>query len=391
MPDSEVLPGVVDRYSTSFRPTLSLPIPLPSLNISLSEIDNIDEDYDSLNPLPPTRTDNSSSLATTPSGTLNWDPDTPTLKAWAKRELALSRNQLEGLSGGESSEEDNVDTVGGRVSKSNCTTSLSTKEDEITINSDEDEDDNNTNSNANNSNKPRTKSNKVVSDIDSVALRTYELSKLRYYFAIAVVDSNATANHLYREVDGLELEHSSMALDLRVVPPEVSFSDRKIRDSCSKVSVDYVPPTNFVLNARQHTDVKCSWEAEDEVGHGIENVHDRIMAKRRAKTSSAASKWRDLKESDMLQYMASSDSDSDSENENDSENDNKNSNKNKIIKNNKMKKNKNQSSDSDETDEDDSDTGEKWYGSESDSSINEESNKIKRRHEISDDDNDDED
>lgn len=60
MPDSEVLPGVVDRYSTSFRPTLSLPIPLPSLNISLSEIDNIDEDYDSLNPLPPTRTDNSS-------------------------------------------------------------------------------------------------------------------------------------------------------------------------------------------------------------------------------------------------------------------------------------------------------------------------------------------
>lgn len=42
-----------------------------------------------------------------------------------------------------------------------------------------------------------------------------------------------------------------MALDLRVVPPEVSFSDRKIRDSCSKVSVDYVPPTNFVLNARQ--------------------------------------------------------------------------------------------------------------------------------------------
>lgn len=44
MPDSDVIPGVVDRYSTTFRPTTSLPIPMPSLNINFSEIDNIDED-----------------------------------------------------------------------------------------------------------------------------------------------------------------------------------------------------------------------------------------------------------------------------------------------------------------------------------------------------------
>jgi hypothetical protein len=81
------------------------------------------------------------SLATTPSSKgpyfSDWDPDTPTLKAWAKRELASCRQQLEGQSSeeddGEDEDDDNVDTidtVGGRASKSICTTSLSSKEDE---------------------------------------------------------------------------------------------------------------------------------------------------------------------------------------------------------------------------------------------------------------------
>jgi hypothetical protein len=46
------------------------------------------------------------------------------------------------------------------------------------------------------------------------------------------------------EVDGLELEHSSMALDLRIVPPEVSFQGRQVRDECDKVSIDSVPPSD---------------------------------------------------------------------------------------------------------------------------------------------------
>lgn len=77
------------------------------------------------------------SLATTPSTTsrtyVDWDPDTPTLKAWAKRELTKSRNELEGRSlesSDEEEEDDNLDTVGGHASKSICTTSLSSKDDE---------------------------------------------------------------------------------------------------------------------------------------------------------------------------------------------------------------------------------------------------------------------
>lgn len=80
------------------------------------------------------------SLATTPSTAsrsyADWDPDTPTLKAWAKRELAISRSQLEGRilnSSDDDDDDDNldtVDTVGGRASKSICTTSLSSKDDD---------------------------------------------------------------------------------------------------------------------------------------------------------------------------------------------------------------------------------------------------------------------
>lgn len=62
---------------------------------------------------------------------------------------------------------------------------------------------------------------KASSDIDAVALRAYELSKLRYYFAIAELSDSRVANHVYKELDGMELEHSSMAMDLRFVPSDV--------------------------------------------------------------------------------------------------------------------------------------------------------------------------
>jgi hypothetical protein len=59
------------------------------------------------------------------------------------------------------------------------------------------------------------------SGIDNVALRAYELSKLRYYFAVAEVATPEIAEKLYEELDGMELEHSSMAMDLRLIPDDV--------------------------------------------------------------------------------------------------------------------------------------------------------------------------
>lgn len=74
----------------------------------------------------------------------------------------------------------------------------------------------------------RGKKKKPESDVDDVALRAYELSKLRYYYAIAECDCANTADKLYQELDGLELEHSSVALDLRMVPDDVGYERKSL-------------------------------------------------------------------------------------------------------------------------------------------------------------------
>jgi hypothetical protein len=66
-----------------------------------------------------------------------------------------------------------------------------------------------------------------------------------------------------------------------------------------KISLDY-KPTDFVVNALQHTDVQCTWdEGEKERENKLTNI----------------SQWRQLNESDFQQYIASSDSDSDDGND----------------------------------------------------------------------------
>ena len=61
------------------------------------------------------------------------------------------------------------------------------------------------------------------SDVDEIALRQYELRKLRYYFAVATFSSVRAAEVLYNELDGIELEHSSMVFDLRFIPDDVRY------------------------------------------------------------------------------------------------------------------------------------------------------------------------
>ena len=55
---------------------------------------------------------------------------------------------------------------------------------------------------------------------DEVALRAYELSKLKYYFAVAEISSVDAAEALMNQLDGVELGHSSMVFDLRFIPED---------------------------------------------------------------------------------------------------------------------------------------------------------------------------
>lgn len=145
----------------------------------------------------------------------------------------------------------------------------------------------------------RVPKKKVKSDYNDVALRKYELSKLKYYFAIVTCDSAATADYMCEHIDGLEYHSSSMAFDLSLVPDDIDFSDRKVKDKCSELSInEYRPPSDFTVNALQHTNVECSWDAGE---------------KRREKKLTQISQWRKLQESDFQQYLASDDSEDEEE------------------------------------------------------------------------------
>lgn len=144
------------------------------------------------------------------------------------------------------------------------------------------------------------KKKKVVSDYNEVAVRKYELSKLKYCFAVVTCDSAATAAYLYEQLDGIEFHNSSMEFDLSLVPDEVDFSTRKLKDECKDFSSNvYEPPADFVVNALQHTSVECTWDKGES---------------HREKKLTQISQWRKLQDSDFAQYIAS-DSDSDDEGE----------------------------------------------------------------------------
>ncbi|KAL7557360.1 hypothetical protein ACA910_020228 [Epithemia clementina (nom. ined.)] len=142
----------------------------------------------------------------------------------------------------------------------------------------------------------------VESDFDPEKLRAFEASRLKYYFAVVCFNSEAHADVAYREVDGMELEHSSAAMDVRAIPPmELSsvVQSRPLRDEASEIPSNYVPP-DFVVQALQQTKVKCTWEAGDV-------DRDRVLTK----YTSSGRDWKALSESDDLKAYLASDVSSD--------------------------------------------------------------------------------
>ena len=92
-------------------------------------------------------------------------------------------------------------------------------------------------------------------------LREYEASKLKYYFAVVEFQSSKDADMAYREIDGLEMEHSSSTFDVRSIPSNQmqDIIKRTMRDEAIHIPSTYVPP-EFVVSALQQTNVTCTWE-----------------------------------------------------------------------------------------------------------------------------------
>ncbi|KAL1861570.1 pre-rRNA-processing protein esf1 [Diaporthe australafricana] len=138
-------------------------------------------------------------------------------------------------------------------------------------------------------------------DFDSDALRTYQLDRLRYYYAVMVCSDNNTAQKIYEATDGSEYLSSSNFLDLRFVPDDITFDDEP-RDECESVPNNY-KPVEFVTDALQHSKVKLTWDVDPE----------EVKRKDSIKNAFSGSKA-DIAENDLRAYLAS-----DSEDEEDGE------------------------------------------------------------------------
>lgn len=75
-----------------------------------------------------------------------------------------------------------------------------------------------------------------------------------------------------------------------------SFECRDIRDFCTtnEVTSTYQPP-DFIIKALQHTNIECTWEKGE-------------ASRERKLTNFSA--WKHLDDSDLRQYLASSDEES---------------------------------------------------------------------------------
>ncbi|PVI03597.1 hypothetical protein DM02DRAFT_612074 [Periconia macrospinosa] len=98
-------------------------------------------------------------------------------------------------------------------------------------------------------------------DFDSKALRTYQIDRLRYYYAVITCSSANAAKAIYDNLDGREYLSSANFFDLRFVPDDVDF-DAEPHDECEDLPNGY-KPNEFITGALSHSKVKLTWDADD--------------------------------------------------------------------------------------------------------------------------------
>lgn len=144
---------------------------------------------------------------------------------------------------------------------------------------------------------------------DPEKLRAYEASKLKYYFAVVEFASPEHADAAYKEVDGLELEHSSASIDMRSIDPdqlEGVIKGRTLRDEATSIPSNYKPP-EFVVSALQQTNVQCTWDEGD------------VEREQKLTKYASGQGWSDLADSEDLRAYIASDHSSDDDSDVDSD------------------------------------------------------------------------
>ncbi len=133
-------------------------------------------------------------------------------------------------------------------------------------------------------------------------LSGFSVHSSRYYFAIVECSSVNCAEAIYSQLDGMEFETSSVALDLRFVPDETTFNGKAVRDASTSIPSNYSPPA-FVLKAVQQSNVDCSWDEPP--------MEREVLLK-----GSRRQGWDDVHEEELEKFLQGSDDDDSSDDEN---------------------------------------------------------------------------
>lgn len=120
--------------------------------------------------------------------------------------------------------------------------------------------------------------NETNARLNDYKVRKYELDRLKYYYSIIEFDSGKTADIVFSQCNGIELESTGIKIDLRAVPDELEIPG-PIVDECEE-KPNKSSELNFINRSKQHTSVKVTWEEEEKgnknafLFEGDDNIFD---------------------------------------------------------------------------------------------------------------------
>ncbi|CAG9538555.1 unnamed protein product [Cercopithifilaria johnstoni] len=116
-----------------------------------------------------------------------------------------------------------------------------------------------------------TKLKKPIEDTEEMdeetreAMRAYQLERMRYYYAVIECDGLETASYLYEACDGVEFESSSIRLDFRFIPDDMTFENNAIKERVTEEDINFnaFKPKIFESAALSKSSAKLTWDETD--------------------------------------------------------------------------------------------------------------------------------